>query len=194
MHYDKSRWASLVCYFLMIGVHADGAVLIDGEREPRRRDRRLTIAPALNPSLAGIFPRDDQLFWITNGMCSCDLYPRGGISKHTNLDRERNKYRAKGWSESKIDRALRAKLAVHPMVARGQRDDTPLELLYDLLINLSTCDGGVRIFTRMYKGDPNEEKVVGHTRMPVNLADLVNGRNFPKDTLIDVIGPADSCG
>ena len=181
-----------MCYFLTIGVRADGAVLIDGKHERPRHVCRLTIAPAFNPSVASLFPRGDRLFWVVCGMCSCDLYPPGGISKHTNFDRERNKYSAKGWSEAKIDRAMKAKLAPRLTVARPRRNDTPRELLHDLLINLSARDGGVRIFAHFYKGDQNEEKILGHIGVPVNFADLINGGNFPENTMIDLIGPAAS--
>jgi hypothetical protein len=180
-----------VCYFLTIGVHADGAVLIDDERERRHRGRHLTFVPASNPSLAGIFPRDDRLFWITCGMCACDLY-LGSMGKHVDLDRERNKYRAKGWSESKIDRALSARRAERPAVARGQRDDAPHELLYDLLLDLSGCRGGVRVFAHTYQGEPNEEKVLAHPEVPINVTELIDGGNFPEDTMIEVIGLAGS--
>jgi hypothetical protein len=181
-----------MCYFLTIGVQADGAVLIDGDRGGQHRGRRLTFAPLSNPSLATIFPRGDRLFWVTSGMCSCDLYLRRNVRKHSDLGRERNKYRAKGWSESKIGRALRAKLAERRTVARGQREDTPRELLHDLLLDLSACHGGVRVFAHMYQGEPNEENLPNHARTAISLSELIDGGNFPEDTVVDVIGQSDS--
>jgi hypothetical protein len=114
------------------------------------------------------------------------------MSTHFDVARERNKYRAKGWSDSKIERALSARLAESPTVARGQREDTPRELLHDLLHDLSACHGGVRVFAHMYRGDPNEENIPKHAGMAISLSELIDGGKFPKDTVVDVIGQSGS--
>jgi hypothetical protein len=153
--------------------------------EKRRRDG-LGVAAAQNPRLAAAFPPADKLFWITHGGCSCDL----NLSKHPDsgertLAKERARYRKKGWSEAKVDRAMAAKHSARPSVSRGQREDTPIEKLTDLLNRLSRVAGGVRIVTHQYSGAVDEEVVtVGHGKASTVQAILEVG--LPADLVVDL--------
>lgn len=175
-----------MCYFLTVGVEADGAALLDVESARRRRGRHLTISAASNASLAALFPRGDRLFWVTSGMCSCELCSGGRSRGHADPSRERKRYEERGWSEAKIARALEAKHAERPTVTRGQREDTPRELLHNLLLALSACDGGVRVYAHLYSGDQNSELVTGLLGGQMEVCELIDGNNFPQDTVIDI--------
>lgn len=175
-----------MCYFLAVGVQAAGAGRLATERARRHRGGHLTISPASNASLVTLFPRGDRLFWVTYGMCSCDLCLGSSSRRHVDSNRERKRYEERGWSEAKIARALEAKQAERPTVARGQRDHTPRELLRDLLSDLSVCDGGVRVFARSYSGDQDSEQVTGHIGGQIDVRDLIDGGDFPQHTVIDI--------
>jgi hypothetical protein len=108
---------------------------------------------------------------------------------HGDSSRERKRYEERGWSEAKIARALEAKHAERPTVARGQREDTPRELLRDLLSDLSACDGGVRVFAHSYSGDQNSEQVTGQLGGRIDVRELIDGGDFPQHTVIEIARP-----
>jgi len=159
-----------------VGVREAGEAILDAEKQ---REGALEVAPVRNPHIAKLFPTGDRLFWITRGGCSCDLE----LSRHrgadeSEIEKERARYRKKGWSEAKIARALQGKFAPDP------RKDTPIEKLRELLRRLSRAPGGVRVFGHEYDGLIEEEVVVGsHETVAV---DVLLEFGFAADTVVDV--------
>ena len=179
-----------MCYFVTVGVREAGVLILDAEK--RRRDRRFGVSPVKNPHVTAIFPPADKLFWITHGGCSCDLYlaRKRGDPEEATVEKERTRYRNKGWSEAKISRALKAKHATRTPVPRGQREDTPTEKLSDLLSRLAGVAGGVRIFAHEYSGAVDEEVVTGQQGKPLSVRCIAEGR-LSEDLVVDLIEGAD---
>ena len=68
---------------------------------------------------------------------------------------------------------------------RGQREDTPIEKLSDLLIRLTAVAGGVRIFVNEYSGAPDEEVVTGSRGKPLSVRSFTDA-GLPTDLVVDV--------
>jgi hypothetical protein len=176
-----------VCYFIVVGVRDEGARVLELERQEREG---FGVVPAANADVAALFPTGDRLFWITHGGCSCDLVKSHASAPEADLKKQRAQYQKKGWSEAKIDRALKAKHASKTQVPRGQRDDTPLERIDDLLVRLSGTHGGVRVFVHMFDGSIDEEKVVGAIGDRVHARGIASKRGLPEDVVVELISDA----
>lgn len=88
-----------MCYLLQLGIPKDRETIIDSLSTGD------IIAYREETCLASHLAQDFIAFsLITNG-CSCDLYT-GARGSTRDLEKDREKYRKKGWSEAKIDRAL----------------------------------------------------------------------------------------
>lgn len=68
---------------------------------------------------------------------------------------------------------------------RGQREDTPIEKLSDLLIRLTAVAGGVRMFVHEYSGAPDEEMVTGSRGNPLSVRSLTEA-GLPTGLVVDV--------
>ena len=90
-----------MCYFVHIAVPGEHAELV---RAWPREDLLATDCSV--PTLLPQFSRHWAVFTVTDpsGHCSCDLHHN--TPKRFDEDRERAKYRAKGWSDAKIARAM----------------------------------------------------------------------------------------
>jgi hypothetical protein len=174
-----------LCYFVTVGAREAGVSILDAEK---RRREGLDVAPALNPHVVALFPPADKLFLITHGGCSCELYAARGArgSDKETIEKERARYRKKGWSEAKIRRALETKLAARAPVPRSQREDTPMEKLSDLLTRLAAVPGGVRIFVHAYSGSVDEEIVTGRRGKSLSVRSAIDGA-IPEDVVVDLI-------
>ncbi|HLY57674.1 MAG TPA: hypothetical protein VKS60_19070 [Stellaceae bacterium] len=173
-----------MCYFVTIGVGAATEVILT-------RSSGLTIRPAVNPCLTRLFPPGDRLYWVTHGWCACDIVY--GERRHgEDPEADRAKFRARGWSEAKVARAVAAKHRERPHVPRDQREATPRDSLMDLLAALSVCPGGVRIFAHMYKGAQDEERVTGQTGGAMCIDDLKEATDFPVDAVVAITPSPDS--
>lgn len=60
------------------------------------------------------------------------------------------------------------------------------QLFTDLLQRLSACRGGVRVFAHFYRGIPDIESVSDGAQTRTDLGTLLDGSNFPEDTVIDI--------
>jgi hypothetical protein len=84
-----------MCYFVYIGVPARALpALVDAFAG-------LQCQKVNDPRLRALFPPGDVVTEVTAGGCSCSLY-----AERPSRSNKRAQYEAKGWSESKILRAL----------------------------------------------------------------------------------------
>lgn len=60
-----------MCSFLTVGVERKRS----GSLETALLALRLEMSREINPQVGALFPKDDVLFLITRGGCSCDLVP-----------------------------------------------------------------------------------------------------------------------
>ncbi len=92
-----------MCHFLELAVHRDQASAIDAFPV-----RELHISQDGAQELSKHIPADFVTFTVTSNGCSCALYTgnRDIIDTEKEQARKRAKYKKKGWSDTKIERAL----------------------------------------------------------------------------------------
>jgi hypothetical protein len=170
-----------VCYFVTLGI-AEQAVAVMSALGKERYG--FSFSPAKNPFVSRLFPKTDTLFYVTHGGCSCDLYTDPGHEETP--DQAQNhaaRYRRKGWSEAKIQRALADRNKPRPPT---RRDDYRLKFR-DTVSALVEEFGSIRLFAHMYDGKVEMEEIgaSGHRTMPLGEFRSAGGM-FAENTLIEV--------
>lgn len=140
-----------MCYFVTVGVPEDKAAYLE-----EAFSRGLAASPATNASITRHLPDHYRTYVITRGMCSCDLFggslPRPDDGSHAR--KLRRKYERRGWSETKIERAL-AQAASKPPAETfvGLRPD-----LCALLAAVAEKVGELAVVVHWYDGEIETEK------------------------------------
>jgi hypothetical protein len=105
-----------MCYLITIVIPAAATAILKQQSQALLTED-IVLLPTFNPSITQYFRDDMSAFAIIRGTCSCDLYTGRAASP---IEKRRQKYKTKGWSEAKIQRALAGK------VNRGQRCYEPI--------------------------------------------------------------------
>jgi hypothetical protein len=171
-----------MCYLVTIGTRElwSGVEVLPG------RDQLLAVRPSTNGSLRAVFPPEDHLFEITSGHCSCDLVI--GEARPTvedRLARLRAGYEKRGWSQTKIARAV-----ADCQFAQERQLDTraaPKEHLVALLRTLASRPGGVRVFVHFYSGQFDREEMRTRGQVAVAVDSLLSAAVIPEDTLTEIV-------
>jgi hypothetical protein len=156
-----------MCYYITIAVRGSRAALLR-ESVPRG----LTLSAAENRSIARHLPDEYRSFELTAAMCACDLYHRGSAGQPRSArKRLRKKYVKRGWSESKIERALAeaTSRAVRPEFA-GLRPDVA-----EWLAATARESGPLAVIVHWYTGRTDRETVPIAGEQHVAAADLDQG-------------------
>lgn len=133
-----------MCYFVFISVSSDKAVAVTS-----LESTTLLVRPISIPSINVLFPKGHAVFEVTNGACSCSLYPNNQGNR-TEAKR-RAKYEQKSWSASKIERALSSK---------RQRDSKKRNIgrtFDNFLDDLVNTVGEIGFFAHWFKGSTADE-------------------------------------
>ena len=109
-----------------------------------------------NRHIMAHFDADFHGYVLTTGMCSCDLYssPSDDETPEEHTRKLQEKYKEKGWSGAKIQRAINDATAAEKHL-RGLRADTR-----ELIARVAKASKRVYVFVHMYSGDQMTEKVV----------------------------------
>ena len=134
-----------MCHFLTIAVPRKTVPEV-----PQEFLRRIRFDEHTNQSVTRHTPPNWTSFTATSGGCSCDFYHAQDVAleRRTKLEK---KYRKKGWSDTKIQRALESRRD-EPGRSAGLRED-----ILDLVSNLGTAFGEVRLSLHWYSGDVGTE-------------------------------------
>ena len=159
-----------MCYFVFVGVPSQSAITVEGLE---RTD--LLLRPVSSPSVCTVFPKHHTVFEVTDGACSCRLYPTEW-EKHAEA-MKRAKYERKGWSKRKIERALNDKRQ-HDL-----RKPNPGRSFIRLLNELVVTTGEVSLFAHWFEGSIDDEPLNSHSNIKRYKKD---GWDFPLDTLVVV--------
>jgi len=164
-----------MCYFLTVSIPDQTVPQI-----PEQQKRSIHFYPQVNKSISKHLPENWTSFVVTSGGCSCDLYQ---AAKALNKDNKNliKRYRKKGWSETKIERALRSKkesIAHKESIApsEGLRDD-----ILGLVINLTNTFGKIRLSLHFYSGNIETETFSLIDCGQVSLNDFRQGNSFFKE-------------
>jgi len=155
-----------MCHFLTIAVPGK-----DVPEVPEEFRRSIHFDQHNNRSVTEHSPRDWTCFTATSGGCSCDFY-RAPNNATRDISKLEKKYRKKGWSDAKIQRALESQKDTTTRSA-GLRDD-----ILDLVTRLTTHFGEIRLALHWYSGDVDTEKFT------LNDAGLASLTDFRQDSTI----------
>lgn len=153
-----------MCHFLTIAVPGKKVPEVPSEFR-----RKIHFTEHTNRSVTEYIPVDWISFTATSGGCSCEFYR---ASDNTPEDRSKleKKYRKKGWSDAKIQRALES----HETPAArssGLRDD-----VLDLVTDLVNAFGEIQLSLHWYSGD------VGTENFSLNDVGRISLEDFRQDT------------
>ena len=170
-----------MCYLVTIGTSGSQAE-VEGLVGP---NSRLVVHPSKNLSLRSLFPRGDQLFQVTSGGCSCDVVIRSNeLSRDEQYARLRARYERKGWSPTKIGRALADWEIAHER--RTQHQAAPQAELCALLRAMTSKSGDLRVLIHFYSGHFDTELVTSDERIRVRVDRLVDVSVIGEDRLVEV--------
>lgn len=156
-----------MCYFVTVGVRP-------GEIDALKpfRDGGFDVSRARNDSLATAFGSDYAAFHVTIGGCSCDL--------RSSTEDVRAKYRRKGWSPSKVERALKNRERA------GERAGAAARFL-EAFRALSNDATDVLVFGHWYSREVDDERVTPRGRVRLSVNDyLAAGDPSRDDELLEI--------
>lgn len=171
-----------MCYFLTISVPAKHEALV-----ANRFGRGFGVIETKNASLQAAFPQSNRMFLLTSGMCSCDLYfdakfagpLRNPESRAAKL---RADYQRRGWSATKIERAIEQSLALQSFKPppSGLRTDVRMGLAE---VFAAAGEGG--IFAHFYSEDIESVRFQLMPRFKWTLEQFREGETaLPTDTIV----------
>ena len=165
-----------MCYFITVGVAEKHADVLR-----QQLSGTFGVAPVSNESILKFLPADHQTFNL-GGMCSCHLYTKSR-SEPLEAGKLRSKYKKKGWSEDKINRAIADKLSAQKESFKGLRPD-----LREQLSNIAADVGRLSVVAHFYSGGVESEAVPIMGRKIVSRDSLVTDEDaIPEDTLVEVV-------
>lgn len=152
-----------MCYFITIAVPQDAAQAVMAQHDARD----MNVAVTRNPAALAAAEIGWTPLLVTGGGCSCGWYKRPGTAgAEAARLRARRKYEKRGWSESKIERALGS---VH---RRAKPDDGLHSVIIDLLRAIATEHGRVRVWVHDFTGKVEIEAYQIAARQRWTLAQL----------------------
>jgi hypothetical protein len=159
-----------MCYFVFIGVPAEEREAIESVFAAIQCD----IGDVSNPSVRALFPPRVDVVTVTHCGCSCDLVATGSAT--FDEDAERRRYRKKGWSDSKIEAAIRAKRPHERPVFGAFRS---------AIVDLARRTSRIYLLTHTFQGDIRYEEVPACRSVTMTIDHYLNrGGAYDEDILI----------
>ncbi|HEU4779423.1 MAG TPA: hypothetical protein VFS58_06025 [Steroidobacteraceae bacterium] len=142
------------------------------------------MAEPLAGSFAAKLPAGTHLL-ITDGHCACRVYPSRATTVDCDDDEERRRYQRKGWSRSKIERAINAKREAH---ARPSSRPDLAKCFVEAVQELTTSGARVTLLAHSFRGALDEPfEVAGVESTPLETFLKMFGK-FPEDKLVTIVG------
>jgi hypothetical protein len=144
----------------------------------------LVTAPASNPTCAAL-PAKTTIFEVTAGGCSCSFYSGEPKVETFDIERERRRYRRKGWPAKKVEERVASLRAAHEK--NGPRNGRDEYGFVDAIERIARSGARVTLLSHSFEGlftDPFE--IVGTTQLPLQHF-LDCGGGFPEDRLVTLV-------
>ncbi len=132
-----------MCDFVFVGLPAKRAAAAKA-----LLPRGLFLTPSRNADLLARLPRTHSAFWLTDGMCSCGLWPLNPAALRPDA------FRRKGWSETKTRRAFEDVL--HLLESRAAGQPPNLMVLWIRRV-VNEGKGPVFLHAARYSGNQDEQ-------------------------------------
>lgn len=116
------------------------------------------ILPAKNNSLNSFLPAGFQSFWITSGMCACDLYSQP-YDPDTEIEKIRKKYskpkyKKRGWTTEEINQKIEAIIKKKAKINGGLS-----EALFQDISSFAQKNGVFFLYIKWFQGDIETENI-----------------------------------
>lgn len=146
--------------------------------------RGFATPPPGNPACTAL-PAKSVTFEVTAGGCSCCFYIGDSTGSTFDVDRERRRYRRKGWPAEKIEKRIALLLAAREdSPSRSKRDEYGF---VDSIENLARARAKITLLAHSFRGAFNEPfEIAGTTELPLQHF-LDSGGEFPEDRLVSLI-------
>lgn len=164
-----------MCYYITIALPEKKAELINSGVP-----KELKVEPVVNLTVNKQLPSNFDTYTVTSGPCSCGLFSEKlpDESPEADIKRLKRKYKAKGWSKTKIDRAISSHL-------EQTRDNYGLDPDLSLYIaDLADKSDELIIFVHWYDGDVESEKFTLSKGRKVSSTQLRNENPIEKEDYI----------
>ncbi len=172
-----------MCYFLTLGVPGKSAHFMSSAAP-----RGFALGLSENKSVLSQLPVDFRTYLLTSGMCSCGLYHRQTKRGTNPSEFLRQKYKQKGWSNARIERAIdqttKQRQGKGKISFVGLRPDVAT-----IVTDIARQAGRVAVIAHWYGGNTEEETITLSAPRSIADDDLA-ARSFPfdEDELIWVMG------
>lgn len=133
-----------MCHFLTISIPGETVPEV-----PKQFRGKIYFTEHTNRSVTEHTPADWTSFTATSGGCSCDFYRAPDNAPQSKLAK---KYRKRGWSDAKIQRALESH-KTSPGRSAGLRDD-----ILEVITDLTNAFGEIRLSLHWYSGNVETEE------------------------------------
>ena len=170
-----------MCWFVTVGVPQGARQTMESIAKAHRP---LQFSPLPTTPTVAVFPAGASCMEVTHGGCSCDLYsapPEPGQAEDQ-LARARQRLERKGWSASKIERALEAKATGGLRRGRPREAATAFKAFIAELVGIL---GSVHVFAHFYSGNQHEQAVGSPKAAAISLQSFAEA-GFPPDTITSV--------
>jgi hypothetical protein len=165
-----------MCYFITVGTNEPGAEVLR-----RRLSDTFGASPTSNVSILKLLPPNERTFNL-GGMCSCHLFSKAH-AEPLDTHKLRSKYKTRGWSESKIERAISGKLSAQRESFKGLRPD-----LREQLCHIVSELGRLSVVVHFYSDDVESEVVRIARKVVVDCARLMKDEEaVAEDTLVEIV-------
>ena len=135
---------------------------------------------------AALCPSGSAVYLITHGGCSCDLCFEPPKPGPADTERQRAKLKTRGWSHSKIERAISESSTASGRNAslRAEPYQSVLSAFHALVSDIAATSP-LTLFRHMYHGAIATEQLPSAPTSSVSAAKF-SAAGFPPDTLVSV--------
>lgn len=170
-----------MCYFITVAVDKNHEALLKATLGSSFR-----LSRSKNASIISNLQPNDAAFELTDGMCSCGLYAStdGGEDSAEKIRRKysKPKYKKRGWTEVKIERAIADSLLKPKKEFSGLRPD-----LRSQLAGLASQTGRLALVVHYYSGAIDTEEVPTSQKNVVSCEELqTEDDTVAEDVLVEI--------
>ena len=171
-----------MCYYVTVAVGQTASASL----ERLRREYGYRMLANENSFIGAHLAADARV--VIAGQCSCHLIPSEPVDSGHKLAAAERKYRALGWSEAKVSRALAAKAADAPKEPPYKRE---ADKFRRFLRDLSQTAGQAHVLVHFYQGNTRDERFTFAEPVAIAAEALAaDDWRYPEDRVVTVIGEA----
>jgi len=166
-----------MCWLIMVGVRR-----LRGDAAAVFHEHGYVAAPATNPNRVH-FGDDAVKLAVSDGHCACAIFVGDRSREPPDVERLRQGYRRKGWSQGKVERAVQARVAAHESRERRRSNASPFPGVVSTLVD---AGAEVSLLAHFFSGSFDDPfPVVGRERLARSDFVARHGE-FPADTVVTI--------